>query len=90
MKRRSQLLDLLLVLNQPARDVILQKFSEGLGLFRVCNLQLIILDLEVSGVLLESLKFSLREIFLLGERLDLALELGIHALGLQEGGLFLN
>ena len=79
----AELLDLLLVLHKLLGDVIGEQLGEGLTLVCISVEQLIILDLQVRGVLLEGFKLGVLQLELLMRLLQLILLLHIEGLLLE-------
>jgi hypothetical protein len=79
----AQLLDLLLVLDKLLRNVIREQLREGLTLVCISVQELIILNLQVSGVLLEGFEFGVLLLDLLMRLLQFVLLLHIQRLLLK-------
>ena len=79
----AQLLDLLLVLHKLLGDVIGEQLGEGLTLVCISVEQLIILDLQVRGVLLECFQLGVLQLEVLVRLLQLVLLLHIERLLLE-------
>ena len=79
----AELLDLLLVLHKLLGYVIGEEFGEGLTLVCISVEQLIILDLQVRGVLLEGFQLGVLQLELLVRLLQLVLLLHIEGLLLE-------
>ena len=79
----AQLLDLLLVLHKLLGDVIGEQLGEGLTLVCISVEQLIILDLQVRGVLLECFQLGVLQLEVLVHLLQLVLLLHIERLLLE-------
>ena len=79
----AQLLDLLLVLHKLLGDVIGEQLGEGLTLVCISVEQLIILDLQVRGVLLECFQLGVLQLEVLVRLLQFVLLLHIERLLLE-------
>ena len=79
----AKLLDLLLVLDKLLRNVIREQLREGLTLVCISVQELIILNLQVSGVLLEGFEFGVLQLDLLMRLLQFVLLLHIQRLLLK-------
>ena len=79
----AKLLDLLLVLDKLLRNVIREQLREGLTLVCISVQELIILNLQVSGVLLEGFELGVLKLDLLLRLLQFVLLLHIQRLLLK-------